>query len=225
MALVDGLSFAQNVDITSGVVTDISNYGVSGNPARNAKANYLLWSKTDSSGNRVFTNPDQGDVLATLLYTVSTLIDGFYEGILLRIAPYNNGTSYVEQQSSGNVITQYASIVYLGGVVYQCTSPTTGNTPPNGTYWAIVSDLSTLIDNPNVDVFIQDVYIKIRSMTCAAKQFKSCGCGGGHVDFDRPFYIIVGKLYGADSEFANGNPTEMQKIIEDITSVCSTCGS
>ncbi len=225
MALVDGLSFSQNADITTGVVTDTSNYGVSGNPARNAKANYLLWSKTDSSGNRVFTNPDQGDVLATLLYTVSTLVDGFHEGILLRIAPYNNGTNYVEQQSSSNVITQYASIVYLSGVVYQCISPTVGNTPPNGTYWSVVSDLSTLIDNPNVDVFIEDFYIKIRSMTCAAKQFKSCGCGGGHAAFDRPFYIIVGKLYGADSEFANGNPTEMQKIIEDITSICSTCGS
>lgn len=225
MALVDGLSFLQNVDIATGVASDISNYGVGGNPLRSDKANYLLWSKTNSSGVRSFDNPNQGNVLSTLTYTVNTSIDGYYEGILCRFSLYDAGANYVEQQQSGNVITQYASIIYDGGFVYKCIAPVTGVQPPNGTYWEAVTDLSTLLDNPNVDVFIQQFYIKVRSAACIGAQFQSkCGCGcAGNLDEIKIPLLLTSKLIAADAEFANANYTEMEAIIRDITQTCSTC--
>lgn len=225
MALVDGLSFLQNVDIATGVVSDTSDYGVGGNPVRSDKANYLLWSKTNSQGVRDFDNPNQGNVLSTLTYTVNTPMDGYYEGILCRFSLYDNGANYVEQQQSGNVITQYASIIYDGGFVYKCISPVSGVQPPNGTYWEAVTDLSTLLDNPNVDVFIEQFYIKIRSAECIGEQYKKrCGCGcSGNLDELRIPLLLTSKLIAADAEFANGNYTEMEAIIRDITQTCSTC--
>jgi hypothetical protein len=229
MPIINGLTFSQNSDIASGVVTDTSDYAVGGNPPRSAKANYLLWSKTDSDGNRVFTNPDPGDVFSTLIYNVATFVDGYHEGILVRVAPYAPATPYVEEQSAGGVITQYASIVFDGGAVYKCIVPVTDVAPTDPTgadYWAVVSDLSTLLDNVNVEVFIEEFYIKIRSMRCAAAQFNSCGCGcSDDLDKIRTPLLIASKLMAADSEVANGNFTEMQAIIEDITQTCSTCGS
>jgi hypothetical protein len=225
MALVDGLSFAQNVDIATGVATDTSNYGVGGNPLRSDKANYLLWSKTNSSGVRSFDNPDQGNVLSTLVYTVNTPIDGYYEGILCRFGLYDNGANYVEQQQTGNVITQYASIVYSGGSIYKCIAPVIGVTPPDSNYWEVVTDLSTLLDNTNVDVSIEQFYISVRSRICAGQQFKSkCGCGcNGDLDQIRIPLLITSKLIAADAEFANGNFTEMESIIREITLTCSNC--
>lgn len=228
MALVDGLSFLQNADIATGVVTDTSDYGVGGNPARSDKANYLLWSKTNSSGTRSFDNPDQGNVLSTLTYTVNTPLDGYYEGILCRFSLYDPGENYVEQQQSGSVITQYASIVYYNGSIYKCTNPVTGIAPdaPTGPdYWEIVPDLSTLIDNTNVDVFIEPFKINIRSSQCAAQQFKDkCGCGcDGDLDKLRTPLLITSQLIAADAEFANGNYEEMERIIREIEQTCSTC--
>lgn len=225
MALVDGLSFLQNVDIATGVVSDTSNYGVGGNPVRSDKANYLLWSKTNSQGVRSFDNPNQGNVLSTLTYTVTTPVDGYYEGILCRFSLYSNVANYVEQQQSGNVITQYASIIYDGGFVYKCIAPITGVQPPNGTYWEEVTDLSTLLDNPNVDVFIEQFYIKVRSAECVGEQFKNkCGCGcDGDLDKLKIPLLLMSKLFAADAEFANGNHTEMEAIIRSIEQTCSTC--
>lgn len=227
MALVDGLSFTQNSDIETGVITDTTDYSVGGNPARSATANYLLWSKTNSSGTRTFDNPDPGNVLSTLVYTVNTTKDGYYEAILIRVTPYDPDENYVEQQQAGNVITQYASIVYDSSSVYKCINPITGVAPsdPSGsTYWEVVEDLSTLLDNPNVDVYIKPIYIKIRSMECIADKFKSCGCGcAGDLDKIRQPLTLRYELVGADSQFANGNYTEMEKIIRDIEQNCSSC--
>lgn len=225
MALVDALSFAQNTDIATGVVTDETDYSVGGNPPRSAKANYLLWSKTDLQGNRTFDNPDQGNVLSTLTYTVNTPVDGWYEGILLRFDPYDNGDSYVEQQSSGSVVTQYASVVYYNSKVYKCTAPSTGNLPTNTSFWQEVTDLSTLIDNTNVDAFIEDFYIKVRSSQCANEKFKGlCGCGcGGDLEKMRLALLMRYNIVSADTAFANDNPEQMEKIIREIEETCINC--
>ncbi len=225
MALVDAASFTQNVDIATGVVTDDTDYSVGGNPPRSAKANYLLWSKTDKQGNRTFDNPDPGNVLSTLSYTVNTPVDGWYEGILMRFTPYDNGTAYVEQQSSGSVITQYASIVYYSGAVYKAIAPGTGNLPTDTNFWEVVTDLSTLIDNTNVDVFIEDFYIKVRSNECANAKFTGvCGCGcSGDLEKLRPALTVRYNIVSADSAFANGNPEEMEKIIREVEETCANC--
>lgn len=226
MALIDGLSFTQNSDISNGVVSDTSDYGVGGNQARSATANYLLWSKTDSKGVRTFDNPNEGNVFSTLSYQVDTLVDGLYEAILLRITPYSNVANYVEQQQSGNVITQYASIVY-DGAVYQCIAPVTGvapTDPTGGNYWVAVADLSTLLGNTNIHQFIQTVYISIRAQECIAKKFIACGCGcGGELDKIKQPLSLRYQLIGANEQYANGNPYEMEKIIRELTTNCTNC--
>lgn len=223
--MIDSLTFTQATDIDAGVVADASDYGVSGNPLRADTANYLLWSKTSQAGVRSFTNPSPGNVLSTLSYNVVTLIDGYYEAILMRFGLYDGGTPYVPEQSSGGVITQYPSVIYYSGVVYKCIAPSTGNLPTDTNFFEPVTDLSTLIDNVNVDVYIQDVYIKVRSSRCANEKFEdTCGCGcTGDLDKMKPGLTIRYKLVAADSAFTNGNPERMEKIIRDIEETCSNC--
>jgi hypothetical protein len=225
MALIDSLSFVQNADIDTGVVTDTSDYSVGGNPPRSATANYLLWSKTNMHGVRTFTNPDQGNVFSTLTYTVSTLIDGYYEGIRMRFDPYSGATNYVEQQSSGSVVTQYASVVYHDGAIYKAIAPGTGNLPTDTNFWEVVLDLSTLITNSNVDVFIEEFYIKVRASQCANdKLAENCGCGcNGDLSKIQPALLVSAKIMSADAAFANDNPEQMEKIIRDIEETCANC--
>lgn len=225
MALIDSLAFIQNTDIDLGVISDTSDYSVGGNPPRSATANYLLWSKTNMTGLRAFTNPDQGNIFATLTYTVSTLIDGYYEGILMRFAPYDNSTAYVEQQASGSVITQHPSVVYHAGAIYKSIAPGTGNLPTDVAFWEVVTDLSTLITNTNVDVFIEEFYIKIRANRCANEKLaEDCGCGcNGDLSKIQPALLVSAKIMSADAAFANDNPEQMEKIIRDIEETCANC--
>ena len=95
MAIV--LEFEQDPDGTTGTVTDSTTSG--GYPSPNADrgdaANYLLWSKTDKDGNRVFDNPSFGSVLSVVSWAVDTPVSGLYEAIMLRISPYDGATAYV----------------------------------------------------------------------------------------------------------------------------------
>lgn len=226
MAFTNSLTFLQNQDIESGVVTDATDYGVSGNPLRNAKSNYLLWSKTDKNGVRTFYNPDQEDVSTNLTYDVDTATDGHYEGILMRFGNYNGAIAYVEQQMSGSTITQYASIVYYNGVVYKATAPGTGNLPTDTNFWEPVTDLSTLIANTNVDVYIEDFYIKVRASQCVNSKFEDmdkCGCNGSDMYALRGALQLKAMLLSADLAFADDNAALMEKIISEINATCSEC--
>ena len=225
MALTNGLSFTQNADIDFGVAADTSDYAVGGNPARSATANYLLWSKTDEDGVRTYTNPSAGSVFANLSYTVSTLVDGWYEGIMMRFTEYSGATAYVEEQTSGTVITQYASVVYYNGTIYKAIAPTTGNLPTDEAFWVAVTELHTLIDNTNVDVFVDDFYIKLRANQCANEKLASnCGCGcNGDLSAIHGALLVSGKILSADSAVSNNAYDQMEKIIRDIEQTCSLC--
>ena len=215
MALIDALTFTQDADVATGVAADTSDYGVGGNPLRSAKANYLLWSKTDKNGVRDFDNPSQGNVLSNLSYAVNTPIDGYYEGILMRFNIYDNGQAYVAGDA-----------VYYLGSVYTATGATTGNLPTDLNFWsAPITDLSTLIANTSVDVFIQAFYIKVRANQCINERLlDDCGCGcDGDLNKMRSALIVVYKIKAADAAFADDNPEEMEKIIRDIELTCETC--
>lgn len=215
MALIDSVTFTQNADIATGVVADASDYGVSGNPLRSAKANYLLWSKTDQNGVRTFDNPAQGNVLSNLSYTVNTAVDGWYEAILMRFNIYDNGTAYVLDD-----------VVYDGGSVYKAKGATTGNLPTDTDFWDVVTDLSTLITNADVDVFIEDFYIKARANQCVNAKLASlddCGCDGADLSKYQSAIFFRAKIDAADLAFSEDDPELMEKIIRDIEETCSTC--
>jgi hypothetical protein len=223
MALTPSTSFTQDVDdVYLGVVVDTTpDYGDGGNPARNAAANYLLWSKTDSGGNRVFNNPDHGNVLTIITWDVQTPTPGWYERMLMRIQFYNPATAYVPEVSVNGVISQYASIVYYATTdkVYKCKLASTGNLPTDATYWEEVTDLSTLISNTNVSTTISDTYVRaivdegMRELF--ARMGAECGC-----DLQQNYkaYKLNGLLISANSAVASGNYDEMDKIITYIAS-------
>lgn len=223
------LSFTQDAsDITIGTVTDITaDYGQGGVEARGDAANYLLWSKTDQDGNRVFTNPAAGNVLSVMSWSVSTAVDGWYQGILVRVQPYDNSANYVEQQSSGDVVTQYASVVYYPSTnkVYYCTAPSTGNLPTNTSFWAEVLDLSLILDNTNIQVKIVDFYVKTRASRCVSLKFAKLDdqtCQNDNGKSRNNAYYLRALIVSADSEFLQGNPEEMEKIIRQLENKCST---
>jgi hypothetical protein len=231
MPLHPSFTFTQDSnDISIGVFANTTpDYGTGGNPARSDAAEYILWSKTNQSGNRVFDNPIQGDVLTNLNYNVNTPEDGYYEGIRLRIGIYNNGASYVEEQESGGEITQYASIVYYGSTdkIYKATNPGSGNLPTDTDFWEEVpeEDWSDLIPNTNVEVYIEKVRVQPRVSKCISSKFASlddCTCQNNNDRSNKSAYYLNGLLISADSEWANGNYEEYEKIIRQITSKCST---
>jgi len=230
MALVDSIEFTQDAsDIDLGTVLDASDYGVGGNQARNATSNHMLWSKTDEHGNRVFDNPVQGDELSTISYQVNTLVDGYYEAILQRFKLYDPAANYVEQQESGGVVTQWASIFYdpATDTTFQAIAPSIGQTPPDPLYFRplVMEDLPSLILNTNVHTYIKEVHISVRVSRCANKKFKeSCGCGcNGDLSKIAPALQIRYKIIAADIAFLEGNPEEAEKIIREATEICSNC--
>lgn len=226
MALTPSTSFTQDVDdINAGVVADTtSDYGTGGNPARGDAANYLLWAKTDENGNRVFSNPDFGDVLSIMEWDVVTLVSGWYERMLMRIQIYDNTEAYLKEVESGGIITVPAGIVYYGSTnkVYKAIVDTTGNLPTDTNFWVEVTDLSELISNTNVTVTISNTYVRSTVDQGLKLLFRNiageCGCDDKK---NKKYYLLYSLLVGADSEVQGSNYDEMQKVILYIESQLS----
>jgi len=223
MPLTLSTSFTQDSnDVNAGVVADTTaNYGTGGNQARGDAANYLLWSKTDENGNRVFNNPNFGNVLSIMSWSVTMAVGGWYERMLMRVQPYNGATAYVPEIEVNGVITQYASIVYYPteNKVYQCIVASTGNLPTNSTYWEEVTDLGTIVDNTNIEIDIENTYVrsivddKIKRLFAAIG--RNCGCDDKAVQRAEGLDAL---LISADSEVEQGNYDQMDHIITYLES-------
>lgn len=223
MALTPSTSFTQDIDdAEAGVVADTTaNYGTGGNPARGDAANYLLWSKTDKEGNRVFDNPNFGDVLTIMEWDVVTLVSGWYERMLMRIQPYAGGTSYVPQVESSEIVSQYASIVYYPTTnkVYKCILASIGNVPTDTTYWEEVTDLTEIIANTNVTTTISNTFVRGTVDEKMQSLYKTigekCACDSQeNIRANNLFALLV----AADSEATAGNYDNMEKIIDYLES-------
>lgn len=224
MALTPVFNFTQNDGGLTGAVVNATVYG-SPNQDRNEAAEVLLWSKTNKNGVRSFDNPSQGNLLTNLNYTVNTPVSGWYEGINLRMQPYDAGTNYVEEQESGGVITQYASLIYYPttGLFYYSVAPSTGQDPTDTAYFAQITDYSTVIENPNADAYIFDVYSEYAVNNCITQKFAAnCGCAPG--SFQQKFIdTLYSQKVAADLAFANGNSAQMEDIIRKISESCTQC--
>jgi hypothetical protein len=163
-----------------------------------------------------------GDVYSIMEWTVNNAISGWYERMLLRVQNYDNGESYVEQQSSGGVITQYPSAVYYATTnkFYKCTAPSTGNAPTDTSFWSEITDLSTLIDNPNIEIEITDTYVNGQAAECVSDKFTGiAGCGCDNKE-NKQAYYLNGLMIAADSAVLQGNYNEMERIIREVESLC-----
>lgn len=226
MALTPSTSYTQDVDdVNAGVVADTTaDYDTGGNPARGDAANYLLWAKTDENGNRVYNNPDFGNVLSIMEWDVETPVSGWYERMLLRIQPYAAGTAYLKEVQSAGVVTVPAGIAYYASTnkVYKAIADTTGNLPTDTNYWEEVTDLSELLSNTNISVTISNTYVRSTVDQGLKLLFRNiagdCGCDDKK---NKKYYLLYSLLVGADSEVQGSNYDEMQKVILYIESQLS----
>lgn len=220
------LSFAQDPSGETGTVTDTTTAGGYPSPYTNRgdAANYLLWSKTDKDGNRTFYNPNFGDVLSIISWAVNTAVSGLYEAILLRIHPFDAEANYVEEQSSGGVITQYPSIVYYAATekAYKCIAASSGNLPTDTDYFEEVTDFSTIIDNTTIDQEILNVNSDKLIDKCIAARFAGSGCNCSSEDMQLNNQMM-GKKRAAEIEYASGNIYEYERIIAELNDTCGSC--
>jgi hypothetical protein len=220
------LEFTQDPSGETGTVTDVTPANTYPSPytARGDAANYLLFSKTDKDGVRTFINPDFGNVLSVMSWDVDTDVSGLYEAFLLRVGPYDNGASYVEEQESGGIITQYPSVVYYPTTnkVYLAITAGSGNLPTDSSFWEEVVDLSTIIGNPNIDEEVLNINSDLLIDKCIAALFAKSGCHCSSQDSETKNQLM-GMKRSAEVNFASGNIYEYEKIIEQLNQTCPTC--
>lgn len=223
MALTPSTSYTQDVDdVNAGVVADTTaDYDTGGNPARGDAANYLLWAKTDENGNRVYNNPDFGNVLSIMEWDVETPVGGWYERMLLRVQIYVGATSYLKQVESGGVVSVYAGIVYYAATnkVYKCIEDSTGNLPTDTNFFEEVTDLSTILANTNITATISNTYVRSHADDGIKELFKAMGQNYGCDEVaNKRAYKLDGLLIAADSAVNSSNYDEMDKIITYLES-------
>jgi hypothetical protein len=123
-------------EIYSGTYTDQTVYGGS-NPVRSQFANYIGISKMNSDGTVDYAvEVDTYDPETASNYIIDIEKDGWYRVYYAVVPVYDNATSY----------NQY-DVVYLSGVVYRALVTTVGNTPPNNSYWEVITDPAGLVGN------------------------------------------------------------------------------
>jgi hypothetical protein len=225
MPLAPSFTVVQDNGGLLATATNTTTYG-GANQDRNEAAEYVLWSKTDKDGNRVFTNPDQGDVLTKLIYSVSAAVSGLYELIWLRFQFYDAGTPYVEEQTSGGNITQYASVFYYGttGKVYKAIVPSTGQNPEDTNYFVEVplASLYTLLGNTNLEQYIKnfDGLYAINKCITGRLAGEGCNCESSDKEYNMDLFS---KYLSATSNFNAGNIYEFQALIEELNTACVEC--
>ena len=228
------LTFAQNIDGVTGVVTDTTtNYG-GANPARATLGNYLLWSKTDSEGTQAFTNPTQTLPHSISTWTVDTTEDGWHQAILLSVADFSAGGTYVKEVTdSQGIVTTYADIVYYDTTKkwYKCITDISGSVPaPDSgsgpTYWQEVTDMSALIANTKVNKVVLDVAITVLTDKCVKDAFyqkiSACGCKPSFKEMEKPlqgYFLAIGAM----SKFNDSKPSEFEEIVSELSEMCGLC--
>lgn len=122
---------------TSFILVDNSLWGLSGNPARNARALVLFVTRTDKDGVRTLlgNTPDVGNPLTVAQWTLNSLTDpllsdGWIEKILFSIDLWDSVTAYV----TNDIIFNSANSTF-----YKCILGHTNHQPPNGTYWTSIA--------------------------------------------------------------------------------------
>lgn len=141
MALTLSLTYSSETPDGDGsyisTLSDATVYGTGGNPARADGALYLTLEKInyDSSVDyAIDITTYTPETVEDFIFT--TTKDGWVQGKYCFIPDFNIATAYVQYDA-----------VYSGGVVYRATQASTGQTPPNSSYWEIISTPTDLVDN------------------------------------------------------------------------------
>lgn len=237
MPITPAFTIVQDSGGTTATATNTTpDYGGS-NPERSDGAEFVLWSKTDKEGARSFNNPDQGNVLTKLVYTVETPVSGLYELIWLRIPVWDSSNNYLQQVNSGDEITQYPSIVYypVDGKVYKCIqdAPAFSLPPPdpdlepyptNTLFWVEVplDQLVDLLGNTEIQELIKNFNSIYAINKCITGRFAGAGCSCS--DEDKKYNAdLFSKYVSATSNYNAGNIYKFEEIIADLNVACPAC--
>lgn len=154
MALTANLEFTSEVidgDSFLGTYTDSTTYG-GANPVRAGVAVYLTIEKikadttTDYDVDVNSYNPETATD-----FTFPIEVDGWYKAKFVIIPDYDNAASYVQYD-----------VVYSSGVVYRATQATSGNPPPNNSFWEVISEPTSLVDNDGSSTESQNLVFQIK---------------------------------------------------------------
>lgn len=125
-------------DEYQGVITDDTVYGTGGNPARADGVLYMTGEKLnyDSSVDyEIDIETYDPEIVTTFTFTI--VKDGWNQYTIVFIPEYDNGATYALYDA-----------VYESGVVYRATQAGfSGQTPPNSSYWEIISEPTSLAAN------------------------------------------------------------------------------
>lgn len=226
MALTPTLSLIINGAITEGTLSDDTVYGAP-NQLRADVAVYATLSKLayNLSSTSVTITGDTSDPLTVTEWTWTYTTDGWYQARQVIIDEYNAATVYNRYDA-----------VYYSGVVYRSTSAAThsDNTPPNASFWEVISDPVSLIDNVGAVNESTNISYKIYNEILYPKAQKKFGdaiaeaatdcCSDCKREDDVETYEFLGvmvdsmNLANTRSRFAEG-----EKIARKTEQFISTC--
>jgi hypothetical protein len=140
MALTISVSYLSETPVDSsyqGVIQDDTVYGA-GNPARADGVLYMTGEKLNFDSSVDYEiDIETYDPTSVTNFTFSIEKDGWNQYTVVFIPEYNNGTTYLLYDA-----------VYEAGVVYRATQNSfSGQTPPNSSYWEVISEPTSLAAN------------------------------------------------------------------------------
>jgi hypothetical protein len=200
-------------------INNSDGYG-SPNDARTDRANYLLVSKNDPSGNRTYLTVSNTDPLNTLVWNLQSTIDGLHQATLLSFRKWSGATAYVANTN--------AIFYTVTGLFYKCIQNNTNIAPDSGggdAYWTEIEDFTEIMQGySNVDVVDYEFLIDARTSICIADEFfevieEDFLCKLSLDDASHPLNLIA-SLEGAHSKMAVDEGADAEQIILAITECC-----
>ena len=203
MALTISLSYSSEISssgVYTGTITDATaDYGVGPNPLRSEGAFYISGFKLNKDGSvaedLVF---DSYDPETDTEYTFTIPKDGWHQFYGVFVPDYDNAYAY----------SQY-ELALQGGVVYQALTATTGNAPPNATYWSVVTDPTTIVDaenttteSPNLayQIYSRVIYPNAKTFAGTATAAAAVDCCG---DCERSEDVLVYEMASINVDAMN----------------------
>lgn len=153
---VEGFTISDDTG-TYDAINNAGGYGAP-NELRNDRANYLLVSKNNTSGTRTYLTVPNTTPLSTLLWTLSSTVDGWHQATLLSYQRWDTNQNYVVDD------VQYYSVT---DKYYVCTSPHSGTAPDSGggdAVWDEITD-HTIIQQGHTNLEVIDLHFLISSRT------------------------------------------------------------
>lgn len=221
---------SEQVDCSSAVIKDVSVYT---GELRGDKANFLVASKNDKNGTPIYlTGIDNTQPLTQIQWTIPTVVDGWYRFNLIRLTLYSSSPVSTQAEIiSGGIITQYATILYHTPTQQIVKALTTGSISVQPgqtgwqTYWAIVSDLTTLVNYGTIQVLVDGELVDCRLRDALRDALDAINSkpwfseGKDRAKLYEKYFQFDADLNGLQALNADGRFPEMQESVDQMIEI------